>query len=508
MEDVQVSTMKLWLGRAIIEFLSGYVVPSEALIATFGGKGLEVTAWAEKGILPQHGYLLEKKRELNRRLIRNTEYHVHNTLKTFPGMFRGLHGDKGLDCFHWDLEQTAESNRDDLKVILPLVARGAGQCLAITVPDSHQNWSVDNWQRVRWVGEGRLGKTEAAALISALLEQQKIIPVKDSSHWPDFFKKKPADPTKCMRREFGLLALLGHAFDSYSKEECLSVDSMVRYVYVSRYSGRPFRMRTYIFHLTKTKPQSAFTSLATVWRSSQLFLLREVADGIEKIEVPIAKLSPSTHIRKGECIMPKPEEKSLLFELVHRYGGAVQAEYEDLINRLDEAQAKGASYDYMYKEFSRLMTALAPMEKAALTAPIEATESKLDSSAAEGDTKGSPRTRRARYKDLSSLPKSQRANLKVLAVIALADGLYEEWRTESERVYGPNSGRALGVLKGRTQGVWRGNFIKEILETVENPDIVLGELAESYTKIDGTPVTVEQLRREAEKPYATRRRKK
>ena len=79
------------------------------------------------------------------------------------------------------------------------------------------------------------------------------------------------------------------------------------------------------------------------------------------------------------------------------------------------------------------------------------------------------------------------------------DRAYEEAFVElglDVRKHEKDRRRIVGGSLARTQGKFRGNFVKRITAAFGN-DMILVELAAIYTKIGKTPVTTELLKREA-----------
>jgi hypothetical protein len=479
--------LKQFIGKASLLFLGRFLDLKKAYVATFGGEGWEAKAWEGQGIAGTQGSLIERKGKLSKILIRDTPYHIHNDLKTYPEIFQNLPGQNGLDLFHWDLASTAELKQHELCIMLPLVLGSRGRCLAITVPDCRWNWSVDNWQKVRWTGEGLLGKIGVKDLAEMLLNQQQTLPRNLNGDLPAFFKN--ADPIKGVRREFGLFTLLCQLLAFKTDQPLAGVDRMTRYIYVSRYSGTPFRMRTYFFHLTKASAKPA-TDFAAVWQNSPLFFLKEDEGGVREITIQFRKSR-----RKKEDNMPKGQHAqtppvtvpvvSKLGQLAEISGGDILREYKEL------TKAAG--------DIETLRTRI----RSLIDGPQNGTAARVASSAptapAPAVPDAEPSKPHGRHKTLSSLKPDVKMDLKAHMVIVKGEGpeAYSKLLEELMATYGPESRRALGGMLANTQTSFRPAFIRDVLKHHDSAEGMLASLANAYTKIDRRPVTVDQLKREA-----------
>src|SRR3989344_3141914 len=224
----------------LLRFVSAYVPIEQARLATLGGSGLEASIWKSLCIPPDRGWLIERNRTKTRELVRTYGYSSHNQLATFSQNLAGHGGERAsIDFFHLDLCGTmTRQTMADCTTILPLVLGSRGRCLALTVADARRNHILEEWPLYKKRGRKLLGKDAADALYAAILDQQKNLPVREDSS-KGFIK--PFDPENGAKREFGLmvavLALLG-------TQKPLVACAMQRYIYVSRFAGSSFRMRS------------------------------------------------------------------------------------------------------------------------------------------------------------------------------------------------------------------------------------------------------------------------
>src|SRR6185437_5973807 len=145
------------------------------------------------------------------------------------------------DGFHLDLCGTFDGDMvRDFSPIVPLVQKGRGRCLAITVADARRNKALEQWPEVRRHGRRYFGKS-ANALYERITEQQQRLPV--NKNLPAFMQQ--FDPEKAAKREFALLVAVTELL---KKATATFPTEVERYIYVSRYGKTPFRMRTYFFH--------------------------------------------------------------------------------------------------------------------------------------------------------------------------------------------------------------------------------------------------------------------
>jgi hypothetical protein len=323
-----------------LDLVARYIPLEEGRFATLGGEGLEAKKWKERNIPDTNGWLIERSPELRGNLILNHRYRNHNQLGTFDKILSG-HGESRtlVDAFHLDLCGTLSNKAiANFALVLPLVLKSKGRCLAITVADARRNLVFEQWPRFQLRAKRLFGK-EAENIYRKLLDLQKCIPVNKKA--PDFIR--PFDPEKATKREFGLLIelvelLRPQGFPWFPV-------AMERYVYVSRYQKRPFRMRTYFFHFGDrnfARPEMAF---AEVWTKSKLFFAN--GDKFEEVMVPAVGTTSITKTGKGEKTMV-----SKLAEIAKVLGGAELAEYEDLIAKSDKLTLIQTTLDSISGKFA------------------------------------------------------------------------------------------------------------------------------------------------------------
>ncbi|MDE1875031.1 MAG: hypothetical protein KGI79_01095 [Patescibacteria group bacterium] len=317
-------SLKADIVRLLMKFVSCYTPLKDARFATLGGQGIEPRVWQEFGIPPSNGWLIERSRTRGTTLISDLRYRVHNQLRTFADILAG-HGRENayVDCCHLDLCGTLSNEAAaDFEPVLPLVFRGTGRCLAVTVADSRRNLALEQWPDFHSRGKKLFGRT-ARAIYAELESMQELIPVNRDA--PSFIK--PFDPEKGARREFGLMVEIAELL--FASGAHWVPESIVRYVYVSRYSGNPCRMRTYFFRFGKGRGAPSFTGFARAWAESPLFFssggdFQEVVKNLPRQDLPTMHMNTNS--------------QSKLAAIAQALGGAEQAEYEELMaksQRLD-----------------------------------------------------------------------------------------------------------------------------------------------------------------------------
>lgn len=246
-----------------------------ARLATLGGYGIEAKAWQSAGIPPEHGSLIEVDTGLARMLIKEHRYRVHEKLKDFHHVMRNFN--ETVDGFHLDLCGTVDERvAGEFAPALPFILGSTGRCLAVTVADARRNAALEQWRDVFAEGKGLFGRNTAMDLFRETVAMQRQIPVKKYPDLPAHFSRG-FDAAKGAKREFGLLVEMADLLCRHKS----TLAHMERYVYVSRYKERPFRMRTYLFHFGEGGSKDPEVTLARKWVESPLFFL----DGGEFIEV-------------------------------------------------------------------------------------------------------------------------------------------------------------------------------------------------------------------------------
>jgi hypothetical protein len=257
-------TPKEQIIRLFLDFLSRHRPLADARVATLGGQGIEAKIWTESGIPPEHGWLIELNRTRGNRLIENHRYRHHNRLGTFHQILAGQGGPAArIDGFHLDLCGTVtERVIHDFSPLLPLILQSTGRCLGITVSDQRRNRALEEWPVVMKKAERLFGK-HTAGLLEKIETLQTQLPIREGL--PSFMSG--FDPCKGARREFSLMVEL---IDLFQEHSWVPVE-IVRYVYVSRYGGKPFRMRSFFFHFAPVSTPSSDLAVARTWTKSPLY---------------------------------------------------------------------------------------------------------------------------------------------------------------------------------------------------------------------------------------------
>lgn len=305
--------------RLFLQFIARFVPLEKAQIATLGGRGFEANIWKESNIPPENGWLIEHSRELGGKLINTHRYRTQNQLGTFSRIMAGFGEDRAfVDAFHLDLCGTLSDKAIfDFASVLPLVLKSKGRCLAITVADQRRNLVLEQWPEFQVRGKKLFGK-QAEVFFNQLANIQQSIPIKKDT--PTFIK--PFDSIKATKREFGLLVELAELLHIQSLP--WSPMTIERYVYVSRFQGRPFRMRTYFFRFGSKKLRGEIPTFAQTWAKSQLFF----ANGSEFKEIK----TPTVGATKEEKEITTMTT-SKLAALVSLLGGVFETEYNTLLTK-------------------------------------------------------------------------------------------------------------------------------------------------------------------------------
>ncbi len=432
--------------KLFLEFVGGFLPIREAWLATLGGGGVEPAIWKEIGLPEKQGWLIESSREKSVKLIREFPYSYCSQLAAFPQLFTSVTGlDGGVDGFHLDLCGTFEGGniRELFGTILPLVMRSRGRCFAITVADARFNKSLMEFDAVQAELIQLIGEDEVASFLSQLIGEQE----RDTS---------ASDSRRGAQRELGFATEL---ISLMVEERLYELDRIQRYRYVSDTYGGNFPMRTYFFHFSKRgrgrRPLLRAHDTIALWRQSTL---QEVtAEGI-------INLLPVTGVKESEMGTPYPN----LGQLVALASPVCQSEFQELLEDALRGKAlKKAGFD------------LAP------------------SHGLNGVVKATP-VRSMKTPSVSDATISVQIDL----VVARSKGsdAYDEVEQASAKALGisrkKNRFRTLGSYFARTQGKFRANFVKRVLDAGAD-EAVLTNLAEAYSAITGEAVTAEGLRTEA-----------
>lgn len=430
-------SLKAQVVRLFLKFASRFVDLSKAQLATLGGQGLEAKIWQEIGVPSDHGWLIERNRERSGKLINSHRYRTLNQLGTLDKIVAGLGEDRScVDAFHLDLCGTfCNKVIADFASALPLILKSKGRCLAITVADARRNLALERWPEFQERGF-RLFGAESEDIFYGLLNGQCQIPTNPNA--PAFFK--PFDPTKATKREFGLLVELAELL--WQQGFPWTPVVIKRYVYVSRFQGRPFRMRTYFFHFEHKWSKTPEKDLSEVWIESPLFFGNK--DNFQEVELPAKKPKVAEKIqKKGET---QQMSTSRLGEIARVLGGAEEAQYLELIAKSQQLDA--------------ILAALK-------AAPGVSVENQYSSSIQADEPSLLPTTRRGRRVRKSWETLSDREQIewqiKALELKASHNGHWEngQWKKllkEDFGHYNEDLGRSLRAALARTSGKFRTMF--------------------------------------------------
>lgn len=291
--------LKAAIARGVLETLFLRVPAHEARVATFGGQGVEAGVWKELGIQPENGWLIERNKKAQRRLMQ-FPFQIHcSNLSRFPSGIREKRGTgAGLDLFHWDLSGTVESASKELPPILPLLLQGTEGLLGVTYADSRFNTSLKEHETMKKVAQRIFGEDAFTQLYVQLVALYQQEPVEETDTFVTSAALREKRSQNTALREIGALLHLLFACASLpgtltvsssyqtpiealhqllSKQIelrqfwrvlsrtrlSLQIELVQRAVYISRYSDFSKRMRFFLFRLSRREGESALlTKLA------------------------------------------------------------------------------------------------------------------------------------------------------------------------------------------------------------------------------------------------------
>ncbi len=456
---------KLDVATRFLRFIAGYVALEKATLATMGGKGTEAQLWKQMNVDPDKAWLIESGRELSRNLIQSYQFHNCGSLAAFPSLFRGAKGGAGLDGFHMDLCGTIETRFKELRSILPLVKKGKAQCLAITVADSRKNPTLENFDEIEKDLVVMLGQEAYGRFTASLKRGQEHLASRPGASF---------DPEKGARRELGVFFNIVRALVKFSGPRVVAPDFVERYIYISGYSGQPYRMRTYFFHLGEERlvRSEVAPNLAKLWQESRLFFY----DG---------EFSP---VLTPERIMTMSYDH--LEALAKAAGGESLVEFLALRKRAENPPAQD-----ILDQIRNLAGGIPTPHTTNGAVPTVAPAKKVG------------RPPKVASTDEAAGPKLSRMEVKLGLIRAYAEagGDESKWRKQKQGVCDKfakleqlpprrfkGRTRIYGGILAHTQGKFRSRFIAACLK--ERGSEILPELVELYSKIEGKPVTVAQLK--------------
>jgi hypothetical protein len=346
---------------------------------------------------------------------------------------------------------------EDFTKVLKLVGRGVGRCFAITVCEERRNLDLEN-EKLAVQLTGILGRAAFRKFHErVVLEQQ-------------WFGKE-----KGVAREMGVLL---HLIELFERQKRFSVpDRIERVIYLSdMVPEKAFWMRTYLFHLGHgvVPKQERAQHLVKMWTAQPL---REYRDGqFLQVELP-----------RGETKVSKYQKLQAIAEAV---GGEALSDFQQLIEQVERVLL--------------LDEALPVLKKLVNGGVLHDEDLPVTSEAPVPRRVSRSQVREVpEFTDPSPEPNygPMEAQFDILELLAQGGDFNDEKRQIIARKLGiprdRNRFRVVGSLRARTQGEWRGNFFKRVLETQSELEIDLSKIAAWYSAIDGETVTIEQLHAEA-----------
>jgi hypothetical protein len=487
--------------RSFLDFVRQYVPLNEARLGTLGGEGLEAVVWLKAGVRWSNAWLVEHNQKLRDKLVeRGYPFKMWPQLATLPTRLRAVYGDEThLDGFHLDLKGTIENGLQEVRPLLPLIAASRGRCLAITVADMRGFASGVVEKMTLPSLHEQLGQSKADSLIQELSEQLSRIP-KPVVPLPKFMQG--GDPWKSALREAWVFSSLLSILTL--DELCLTIRAMQRFVYISRVSGHPYRMRTYLIRfdrLVKPISPAMMQKASRVWQTSPLTYINQTS---------VTDLEKGVAMRQAiEPVKPADEPsvlRGLVEALVPVDGGRAKREYEELL-----AESKG--YKELSSSMNVLMSAFDRARVALPSSPVAAQPQPLP--VANPPARPAPTPVRTRKKAVRTKaePKPAKATRKaescqIVDTVALLEASLEDQTRYDEVKQDVARGRGLAKLTARELGgymsrvsgknlpdfVWR--LIKKYPLSQDSPgvgnDLVM-RLAAAISKRSGTTVLPEEL---------------
>jgi hypothetical protein len=454
---------KLEVITLFLAFISRYFPLTHARLATLGGEGLEASAWEEKGITRAQGWLIECAEKKSRRLLNRFPYNVCAQLADFARGVQSVEGNNyAIDGFHLDLCGTLEHYGPTFAPCIPLIARSTGKCLAVTVADQRRNVTLENFGSV-YTDAIKLfgGSAQADAFQKRLRDDYDTLPDHGIGLW--------AQPQNGAEREFGFAF---HILSAFAADGGVTVDRIERYLYTSTHRGRPFRMRTYFFHLRKGEISAS--EILALWSNAPLQCI--TAQGIITIN------------EKEPIKMAYPN----LTKLVETLGGVYLEEFKSVIKDANYGlQVRLIPYNgSIAAPIAAMPTQVLAQPKAVVTTPVKAIKQKPSArSARKAPAKptrdGVSKTNRndilaVQLDMVRAMPRGKEAIAGAMQAGAMKLG-YD----------GHNMKRRMVRTFARTQGKHRPPFLKSLASAGMLSEKVAEELASIYK----VPVT--EMRSEA-----------
>ena len=436
--------------RLFLQFIQLHVPLSEALMATLGGQGREAAIWQELGIPGTQGWLIERNKKRSVENIK-TPYRYTSSLGNFSYAFRSVWGsDRGVDAFHLDLCGTIESSVDLFRRTVPLVVKSRGRCLAITVADARRNLSVERFSKI---------EPQLVKLLGFRYDRMRHRLAEEQGH----------DRELAVTRELGFFYHLISLFKFYGR--FAFPNKVVRYAYVSHYSGVPFPMRTYFFHFPdeplRVSDEEFARGLYREW-------FREPLHDLSRTSVEEPRTKETSTMSEG---------LTKLKTIAEAAGGDVLEAYRKLV-----ASARENGRYTRLREGLKALLGEAEGDKPAETVP------------------SSPTGRRRRNAEVPQNGEVVEAQLRLLEARSKGKKAYDKVSVGVGMPFVPDNIRAKAkrekkakyfsrALYAQTQKGNRPAFIQRLAK--HNAALINDDLAQAYTQITGKTVTVDQLRAEA-----------
>lgn len=185
--------------RVLLNELARSISLKRARLITLAGEGLESELWAELGVKPDHGLLIDqdpqKIQNLSMNPLHSERILCRCRVQDSGPIIDSYWGDGRADFFHLDLYGVIEADYDALPVAVKAVSKSRGKSVAVTFANERQNLADDH-SAVVWRILTRVLQYDAQKLIGDLVE---------TNVRANEFLRAGSDPVGQARRELGFI---------------------------------------------------------------------------------------------------------------------------------------------------------------------------------------------------------------------------------------------------------------------------------------------------------------
>ncbi len=321
---VNTNNPKLFFVQALLDFLNLKKPLTKIKIATLGGEGLEARSWQSRGVLKDNGILIEKNRQLSKKLIAGTPYPVLNKLEYLDKFMESVYTPTEcyLDAIHLDFCGTIETQGKMLDTLLNILKGSQVKCLAITVADERKNPTLQNWSSIESDIVGTLTYTVYNKVFNSILKDQKLVCKTDHI------------ATRSTKRELGVLWQIVRGCRKSNMIPC----EVRRYSYVSLTGSR---MRSYIIFLVedKSKLEDYIETFTYNWIQNPILLINQIQADITNEEI-ITEMTEQPEKQQTTTIAVTENRFPALSALIPLVSTEAQQEFTALLAQNAQFSAK------------------------------------------------------------------------------------------------------------------------------------------------------------------------